>query len=53
MLATTATANSRVVHDIEEQLGAGVLTIRGALGRDSLRLGVLSLPDSRSGSAGC
>jgi ATP-dependent DNA helicase RecQ len=36
-----------VVHDIEEQLGAGVLTIRGALGRDSLRLGVLSLPDSR------
>lgn len=47
VLATTATANSRVVHDIEEQLGAGVLTIRGALGRDSLRLGVLSLPDSR------
>ena len=47
VLATTATANSRVVHDIEEQLGAGVLTIRGALGRDSLRLGVLTLPDSR------
>ncbi|MCF3139645.1 RecQ family ATP-dependent DNA helicase [Paenarthrobacter sp. AR 02] len=47
VLATTATANSRVVHDIEEQLGAGVLTIRGALGRESLRLGVLSLPDSR------
>ena len=47
VLATTATANSRVVHDIEEQLGAGVLTIRGALGRDSLRLGVLSLPDAK------
>ncbi|KRE91512.1 RecQ family ATP-dependent DNA helicase [Arthrobacter sp. Soil764] len=47
VLATTATANSRVVHDIEEQLGAGVLTIRGSLGRDSLRLGVLSLPDSK------
>jgi ATP-dependent DNA helicase RecQ len=47
VLATTATANSRVVHDIEEQLGAGVLTIRGALGRESLRLGVLTLPDSR------
>ncbi len=47
VLATTATANSRVVHDIEEQLGEGVLTIRGALGRESLRLGVLSLPDSR------
>jgi ATP-dependent DNA helicase RecQ len=48
VLATTATANSRVVHDIEEQLGAGVLTIRGSLGRDSLRLGVLSLPDSKA-----
>ncbi|NUP60218.1 MAG: ATP-dependent DNA helicase RecQ [Pseudarthrobacter sp.] len=47
VLATTATANSRVVHDIEEQLGAGVLTIRGSLGRDSLRLGVLTLPDSK------
>ena len=47
VLATTATANSRVVHDIEEQLGRGVLTIRGSLGRESLRLGVLSLPDSK------
>ena len=47
VLATTATANSRVVHDIEEQLGDGVLTIRGSLGRESLRLGVLNLPDSR------
>lgn len=47
VLATTATANSRVVHDIEEQLGEGVLTIRGSLGRDSLRLGVLSLRDSK------
>jgi ATP-dependent DNA helicase RecQ len=47
VLATTATANSRVVHDVEEQLGDAVLTIRGSLGRDSLRLGVLSLPDSK------
>ncbi|MFF1254837.1 RecQ family ATP-dependent DNA helicase [Pseudarthrobacter sp. NPDC058329] len=47
VLATTATANSRVVHDIEEQLGDQVLTIRGSLGRDSLRMGVLSLPDSK------
>ncbi|MFJ6027813.1 RecQ family ATP-dependent DNA helicase [Pseudarthrobacter sp. NPDC092424] len=47
VLATTATANSRVVHDIEEQLGSGVLTIRGSLGRESLRLGVLALPDPR------
>ena len=46
VLATTATANARVVHDIEEQLGEGVLTLRGALGRESLRLGVLRLPDA-------
>ena len=51
VLATTATANSRVVADIEEQLAAGgesVYTIRGALARDSLRLGVLRLPSPRS-----
>ncbi len=47
VLATTATANSRVVADIEDQLGAGVFTIRGALARKSLRLGVLRLADSR------
>ena len=52
VLATTATANSRVVADIAEQLGAGsnadagVLTIRGPLARASLRLGVLRLPNS-------
>ncbi|WP_298037650.1 RecQ family ATP-dependent DNA helicase [uncultured Microbacterium sp.] len=50
VLATTATANSRVVADIEEQLGGAseVLTIRGPLARASLRLGVLSLPDAKS-----
>ncbi|MHA7303667.1 RecQ family ATP-dependent DNA helicase [Arthrobacter sp. TMN-49] len=47
VLATTATANSRVVADIEEQLGKGVFTIRGPLARKSLRLGVLRLADSR------
>jgi ATP-dependent DNA helicase RecQ len=44
VLATTATANARVVTDVGEQLGAGgreVLTLRGGLARDSLRLGVL------------
>ncbi|WP_143187202.1 ATP-dependent DNA helicase RecQ, partial [Microbacterium sp. AR7-10] len=51
VLATTATANSRVVADVAEQLGgsqadAGVLTIRGPLARASLRLGVLQLPAS-------
>lgn len=49
VLATTATANSRVVADIAEQLGgATVTTIRGPLARASLRLGVLNLPDSKS-----
>ncbi|WP_430593286.1 RecQ family ATP-dependent DNA helicase [Humidisolicoccus flavus] len=74
VLATTATANERVVHDVEEQIGAqlvgntrdaahadaapadaasatthdaAVVTIRGSLARKSLRLGVLSLPNSR------
>lgn len=49
VLATTATANSRVVDDVAEQLGAGgveVVTIRGPLARASLRLGVLRLPDA-------
>ncbi len=47
VLATTATANARVTLDVAEQLGAGgveVTTVRGPLGRDSLRLGVLQLP---------
>ena len=52
VLATTATANARVVHDVQEQLSVAsdtttreVLTIRGGLARASLRLGVLpSLP---------
>ncbi|WP_336921101.1 RecQ family ATP-dependent DNA helicase [Aquipuribacter sp. SD81] len=50
VLATTATANARVVTDVTEQLAAGaggaehaVVTLRGPLGRDSLRLGVLRL----------
>ncbi|KQY98736.1 recombinase RecQ [Microbacterium sp. Root53] len=47
VLATTATANSRVVADVVEQLGSqDVTTIRGPLARSSLRLGVLRLPDA-------
>lgn len=50
VLATTATANSRVVTDVAEQLehagGEPVVTIRGPLARASLRLGVLRLPDA-------
>jgi ATP-dependent DNA helicase RecQ len=49
VLATTATANERVVVDVAEQLGGeSVVTIRGPLARASLRLGVLRLPDSRT-----
>ncbi|PZP16591.1 MAG: recombinase RecQ [Brachybacterium faecium] len=79
VLATTATANSRVVADVEEQLGvtattdatlegdpaqsngpqgstaqgspapdSAVLTLRGPLTRESLRLGCLTLPDDRA-----
>ena len=52
VLATTATANARVVTDVAEQLGVGgtpdgVLTLRGSLARTSLRLGSLTLPTSR------
>ena len=50
VLATTATANARVVTDVAEQLGAGghdVLTLRGPLARASLRLGVLRLPTAQ------
>lgn len=51
VLATTATANARVVTDVAEQLGAGaggeVLTLRGGLARDSLRLGCLTLPSAK------
>ena len=46
VLATTATANARVVGDVAEQLGEGTLTLRGALDRESLHLAVLELPDA-------
>ncbi|MCL2515939.1 MAG: RecQ family ATP-dependent DNA helicase [Microbacteriaceae bacterium] len=49
VLATTATANERVVADVAEQLGGErVTTIRGPLARTSLRLGVLNLPDAET-----
>ncbi|MGH3979537.1 MAG: RecQ family ATP-dependent DNA helicase [Pseudonocardiaceae bacterium] len=54
VLATTATANDRVVHDVTDQLalsedpglGGDALVLRGSLDRDSLHLGVLRLPAS-------
>jgi ATP-dependent DNA helicase RecQ len=46
VLGTTATANDRVVTDVEQQLGGGapVRTYRGPLGRSSLRFEVVELP---------
>ncbi|MGH4015838.1 MAG: RecQ family ATP-dependent DNA helicase [Pseudonocardiaceae bacterium] len=54
VLATTATANDRVVRDVAEQLaisddsstGGKALVLRGSLDRDSLHLGVLRLATS-------
>lgn len=46
VLATTATANARVVDDVAEQLATAedTLILRGSLDRESLHLGVVSLP---------
>ncbi|GHF82170.1 RecQ family ATP-dependent DNA helicase [Streptomyces filamentosus] len=50
VLATTATANARVTADVAEQLGTGAgtdaLVLRGPLDRESLSLGVVTLPDA-------
>ena len=43
LLATTATANDRVIADITEQLGTDLRVIRGPLARDSLCLQVVQL----------
>jgi ATP-dependent DNA helicase RecQ len=52
VLATTATANDRVVTDVAEQLGLGTgtdtLVLRGSLDRESLRLSVCRLPTSQA-----
>ena len=45
ILATTATANDRVIEDIREQLGASLRIQRGGLMRESLRLRVQMLHD--------
>ncbi len=47
VLATTATANDRVIADIESQI-SNIHTIRGTLVRDSLILQTISLPDQAS-----
>lgn len=45
VLATTATANDRVVEDLRRQLGRKVFVSRGPLTRDSLSIQVLNMPD--------
>jgi ATP-dependent DNA helicase RecQ len=44
VLGTTATANDRVIADVQSQLGAGVSVYRGPLARESLRLQNIRLP---------
>ena len=49
VLATTATANDRVVEDVAAQLGvggAGTLVLRGGLDRESLHLSVVQIPSA-------
>src|SRR4051794_7437708 len=51
VLATTATANDRVVRDVADQLDLGrqdTLVLRGELDRASLHLGVLDLPSPQA-----
>ncbi|WP_436495228.1 RecQ family ATP-dependent DNA helicase [Actinokineospora sp. HUAS TT18] len=50
VLATTATANDRVVRDVAQQLALtdDSMVLRGALDRESLRLGVLRLPTAQA-----
>ena len=43
ILATTATANNRVVKDLENQLGSNVYVSRGPLTRESLSIQVLKM----------
>jgi ATP-dependent DNA helicase RecQ len=44
VLCTTATANDRVVADIQQQLGADLKVLRGSLDRESLSLSALRMP---------
>ncbi|GFE71265.1 RecQ family ATP-dependent DNA helicase [Chroococcus sp. FPU101] len=46
VLATTATANNRVIRDIQTQLGSNLRILRGTLTRQSLQLQHISIPSS-------
>jgi ATP-dependent DNA helicase RecQ len=45
VLATTATANNRVVEDIGRQIGTEIRILRGPLARESLKLQVITISD--------
>nr|WP_167479135.1 DEAD/DEAH box helicase [Nocardia arthritidis] len=46
VLATTATANDRVVRDVATQIGTDTLVLRGTLDRESLHLSVVRFDDA-------
>ncbi len=48
ILATTATANDRVVDDLKEQFGGDVYISRGPLMRDNLSIQILKMKDKAS-----
>jgi ATP-dependent DNA helicase RecQ len=48
ILATTATANNRVIKDIQQILGANLRVMRGTLTRESLRLFIYQQPMSHA-----
>jgi ATP-dependent DNA helicase RecQ len=45
ILGTTATANNRVLADIERQLGKGVHVFRGSMFRESLAIQIMKMPE--------
>lgn len=44
VIATTATANNRVIEDIKNQLGDNITLVKGSLMRESLAIQVIKLP---------
>ncbi len=46
VLATTATANDRVVTDVATQIGTDTLVLRGTLDRESLHMSVVRIDDA-------
>ncbi len=51
VLATTATANDRVVTDVAGQIGTDTLVLRGTLDRESLHMSVVQIEDATARTA--